>query len=79
VHALFPNNARVYKTTKNLQVEGLLKQRTMGEANEFKQTDRKQGLKTHTPQGNIGRNYKENKYSGNVMHFIHVNSDIPPK
>jgi hypothetical protein len=52
----------------------------MEEANEeFKQTDRNQELKTHTPQGYIGRNYKENEYLGNVMHFIYENSDIPPK
>jgi hypothetical protein len=47
---------------------------------EFKQTDGNQELKTHTPQGNIGRNYKKkNEYLGNVIHFIHENSDIPPK
>jgi hypothetical protein len=57
VHALFPNNARVYKTEKKQQLEGLLKQRMMEEANEeFKQTVRNQALETHTPQGNIGRN-----------------------
>lgn len=52
----------------------------MEEANEeFKQTERNQELKTHIPQGNIGRNYKENEYLGNVMHFIYGNSDIPRK
>ena len=57
VHNLFPNNARVNKTKNFQQLEGLLKQRMMEEANEeFKQTERNQELKTHTPQGNIGRN-----------------------
>jgi hypothetical protein len=50
----------------------------MEEANEeFKQTERNQELKRHTRQGNIGRNYKENEYLGNAMHFIHRTSDIP--
>jgi len=81
VHTLFPNNATVNKDRKKFQqLEGLLKQRMMEEANEeFKQTERNQELKTHIPQGNIGRNYKENEYLGNVMHFIYGNSDIPRK
>ena len=49
----------------------------MEEANEeFKQTERNQELKRHTPQGNIRRNYKENEYLGNVVHFVYGTSDI---
>ena len=34
----------------------------MEETNEeFKQTDGNQELKTHTPQGNIGRNYEKKR------------------
>ena len=44
----------------------------MEEANdEFKQNERNQELKTQTPQGSIGRNYKGNEYLGNIMNFIH--------
>jgi hypothetical protein len=61
VHTLFSNNGRANKTEKNFQhKEGLLKQRMMEEANEeFKQTERNPGLKTQTPQGNMGRTYRE--------------------
>ena len=51
----------------------------MEEANEFKQTERNQEMKMHTPQRNIGRNYKENGYLGNVINYIHGTSDIPRK